>query len=63
MIMILEISENKGAEYSGDEFYFKQNTHRTFVHLSKCPFKNSKVKAKVRVVYTKKTTCNDCLDS
>ena len=30
MIMIIEISESKGAEFSGYEFYFKKNIHRTF---------------------------------
>ena len=52
--MILEISESKCAEFSGYEFYFKNDI---------CPFNNSKMKAKVRVVYMKKTTCNDRLDS
>ena len=38
MIMILEIKESKGAEFSGFEFYFKKNLHITFLYLSKCPF-------------------------
>ena len=38
MIMILEISESKVAEFSGNEFYFKKNIHRAFLYLSKCPF-------------------------
>ena len=63
MIMISEISESKGAEFSGYEFYFKKNIHITFLYLSKCPFNISNMKAKVRAVYTKKTTCNDRLDS
>ena len=63
MIIILEISESKGAEFSGYEFYFKKNMHRIFLYLSECPFNNSEMKAKVRIVYMKKITCNDCLDS
>ena len=63
MIMILEISESKGAEFSGYELYFNKNTHKIFLYLSKCPFNNSKMKAKVTVIYMKRITCNDCLDS
>ena len=55
MITILEISEREGAEFSGYEVYFKRNIHITFFYLSKYPFINSEMKAKVRVlkkVYT-----------
>ena len=38
MIMILKISESKGAEFPGYEFFFKKNIHITFSYLSKCPF-------------------------
>ena len=38
MIIILEMNESKGAKFSGYEFYFKKNIHRTFLHLSKYPF-------------------------
>ena len=62
-MMILEISESKSAEFSGYEFCFKKNIHRTLLYLSKCAFNNSKMKAKVKIVYMKKTTCNDRLDS
>ena len=52
MIMILEISESKDAEFLGYKFYLKKNIHRRFSYL-----------LKFRVVYMKKTTWNDRLDS
>ena len=51
--MILEISEKKSAGFSEYGFFLKKNIHRTFLDLLKCPFNNSKMKAKVRVIYTK----------
>ena len=63
MIMILEISESKDAEFLGYKFYLKKNVHRRFSYLLKFLFINSKTKAKFRVVYMKKTTWNDRLDS
>ena len=54
--MILEISESKGAEFQGMNFTLKSIYTELF-------FNNSKIKAKVRVVYTKKMTCKDRLDS
>ena len=38
MIIILEMNESKEAKFSGYEFYFKKNIHRTFLYLSKYPF-------------------------
>ena len=56
--MILEIWESKGAQ-----FYFKNNIEISFLYLSKCPLNIPNMITKVRVVFTKKTICNDYLDS
>ena len=60
--MISKFSACKGAEFADYDLCVKKNTHKNFLYLLKCPFNNSKMKAKIRVVYMKKTTCNDRLD-
>ena len=61
----METTEGKDAGFSGYEVYFKNRiyTYFFYLYLLKYPFSNSKIKAKVGIVYMKKTNCNDHLDS
>ena len=51
--MISEISERKDAEFSEYDFYFKKNIHIILLYLPKCPFKNFKMKAKLKLLVCK----------